>query len=56
MHYRIATDADIPTLAQLRWDFHCEDGPPAPLEPLDQFVRTFTVFLRDGLVKIENEE
>jgi GNAT superfamily N-acetyltransferase len=46
--YRIATKADLPALAQMRWDFHCEDSSVPPFEHQDQFLRRCLVFLRQG--------
>jgi GNAT superfamily N-acetyltransferase len=49
MEYRIAIEADLPTLAQMRWDFNCEDSPTPPLEQQDQFLRRCLAFLRQGI-------
>jgi GNAT superfamily N-acetyltransferase len=48
MDYRLAIEADLPTLAQMRWDFHCEDSHVPPSEQQEQFVRRCLVFLREG--------
>ena len=49
MHFRIATEDDLPALAQMRWDFHNEDQPTPPLVSQEHFVSTCLTFLRNGL-------
>ena len=46
---RIATHADAPQLAQMRWDFRLEESPGATVNDHDSFVVACAEFLRRGL-------
>jgi ribosomal protein S18 acetylase RimI-like enzyme len=49
MNYRISTADDLLQLAQMRWDFHCEDQLTLPVESREQFLHTCLTFLQHGL-------
>ena len=48
MEYRIATQVDVPQLADMRWDFQIEDGAALPLPDKAAFLRHCTAFLQQG--------
>ncbi len=50
MQYRMATQDDLPQLAQLRWDFRNEDGFEEPVVSQDEFLKKCLEFLNRGLV------
>lgn len=50
MEYQIATEAQLPQLAQMRWDFRLEGGGEVPLTSRAEFVEFCTTFFRHGLV------
>jgi GNAT superfamily N-acetyltransferase len=47
--YRIATEADVDELAQMRWDFRLEEAPGATVHDHASFLQACTAFLRQGL-------
>jgi GNAT superfamily N-acetyltransferase len=49
MHYRIATEQDVPALARLRWEFDREENETAALVGYDRFVEICGTFLYQGL-------
>jgi GNAT superfamily N-acetyltransferase len=51
MRYRTATREDLPTLAQMRWDFHCEDAANPPNESRDQFLQHCLAVLEADLAR-----
>lgn len=48
MIYRLATPADVDTLARLRWDFRTEYTADPPPIPWEQFLEAMRVFLREA--------
>lgn len=48
MEYRLATEADIPELAGMRWAFRAEAG-EVPREDEDAFRARYSAFVREGL-------
>jgi GNAT superfamily N-acetyltransferase len=48
MIYRLANEADLPTLAQMRWDFRSEYKPPHAMSEAE-FLPGCLVFLRQSL-------
>jgi GNAT superfamily N-acetyltransferase len=48
MIYRLAVEADLPALAQMRWDFRSEFNPPDPM-PEAEFLPGCLDFLRQSL-------
>lgn len=51
MKYRMATERDLRSLAELRWEFHAEDNGELPAEGKDGFVQECEAFLRAGLAE-----
>ncbi len=49
MLYRMATAADVPELAAMRWDFRLEEAPGATANDRDTFLRACVAFLQQGL-------
>ena len=49
--YRMATEADVSELAQMRWDFRLEEAPGATRHDQATFLDACTAFLRQGLVE-----
>ena len=49
--YRLATEADAPELAQMRWDFRLEEAPGATRHDPATFLHACTAFLRQGLAE-----
>jgi GNAT superfamily N-acetyltransferase len=49
MQYRIAAEADLSQLSQLRWDFRHEDGFEQPVVSYDEFFEECLEFLKHGL-------
>ena len=49
--YRMATEADVDELAQMRWDFRLEEAPGATRHDQASFLDACAVFLRQGLVE-----
>jgi GNAT superfamily N-acetyltransferase len=49
--YRLAAEADLGELAQMRWDFRLEEAPGATRHDQATFLRACTVFLRQGLAE-----
>ena len=49
--YRLATEADVAELAQMRWDFRLEEAPDATRHDLVTFLHACTAFLRQGLAE-----
>lgn len=49
MQYRLATEEDLPQLAQLRWDFRNEDGSETPVVSHEAFLNNCLDFLKRGL-------
>lgn len=47
--YRVATEADLDVLAQMRWDFRLEEAPGATVHDQASFVQACAAFLRQGL-------
>jgi GNAT superfamily N-acetyltransferase len=47
--YRMATEADVDELAQLRWDFRREEAPGATVHDQATFLHACAAFLRQGL-------
>ena len=47
--YRMATEADLDELAQMRWDFELEEAPGATVHDQATFLTACTAFLRQGL-------
>jgi GNAT superfamily N-acetyltransferase len=49
MNYRIATDADLTQLAELRWDFRMEGNDELPADDQAEFVEACVAFFKRGL-------
>ncbi len=49
--YRLATEADAPELAQMRWDFRLEEAPGDTRHYPATFLHACTAFLRQGLAE-----
>ena len=49
--YRMATEADLDELAQMRWDFRLEEAPGATVHDQATFLDACTAFLRQGLAE-----
>jgi GNAT superfamily N-acetyltransferase len=49
--YRMATEADVDELAQMRWDFRLEEAPGATVHDQTTFLHACTAFLRQGLAE-----
>jgi GNAT superfamily N-acetyltransferase len=49
--YRIATEADLDALAQMRWDFRLEEAPGATVHDQASRKEACTTFLRQGLIE-----
>jgi len=47
--YRMATEADLGELAQMRWDFRLEEAPGATVHDQSSFLQACAAFLRQGL-------
>jgi len=47
--YRVATEADVDELAQMRWDFRLEEAPGATVHDQATFLDACAAFLRKGL-------
>jgi len=47
--YRVATEADLDELAQMRWDFRLEEAPGATIHDQASFLDSCAAFLRQGL-------
>jgi GNAT superfamily N-acetyltransferase len=47
--YRMAIEADLDELAQMRWDFRLEEAPGATRHDQATFLEACTAFLREGL-------
>ena len=47
--YRMATEADVDELAQMRWDFRLEEAPGATVHDKTSFLDACAAFLRHGL-------
>jgi GNAT superfamily N-acetyltransferase len=47
--YRVATEADVDELAQMRWDFRLEEAPGATVHDQASFLQVCAAFLREGL-------
>lgn len=47
--YRIAAEADLDELAQMRWDFRLEEAPGDTVHGQSSFLQTCATFLRQGL-------
>ena len=51
MNYRLATEGDLTDLAEMRWDFRTENGASHVVVGKDEFIKTCTEFLKQGLVE-----
>jgi len=49
--YRMATEADVEELVQMRWDFRLEEAPGATVHDQITFLHGCTAFLRQGLAE-----
>ena len=49
--YRMATEADVDELAQMRWDFRLEEARGATVHGQTTFLYACTAFLRQGLAE-----
>ena len=49
LEYRIATEDDLPQLAQMRWDFRKEDDDEDPVMTHAQFIESCMTFLKYGM-------
>jgi GNAT superfamily N-acetyltransferase len=49
MDFRIATESDLDTLAQMRWDFRLEESLGTPAHDRQPFLEACTAFLRQGM-------
>ncbi len=49
MNFRMATLADLDTLAAARWAFRAESTSEAPIESQSEFARRYAAFVRDAL-------
>ncbi|ERJ13222.1 GNAT family N-acetyltransferase [Haloplasma contractile] len=49
MIFRKASTKDLPSLAELRWDFHFEDHQPEPKVSKEVFINEFTEYLENSL-------
>ncbi len=49
--YRMANEADVDELAQMRWDFRLEEAPGTTTHDHPTFLDACTAFLRQGLVQ-----
>ena len=47
--YRVAIEADLDELAQMRWDFRLEEAPGTTVHGHSSFLDACTLFLRQGL-------
>ena len=47
--YRMAAEADVDELAQMRWDFRLEEAPGATVHDKASFLQACAAFLRQGL-------
>lgn len=47
--YRMAAEADLDELAQMRWDFRFEEAPGGTVYDQASFLQTCAAFLRQGL-------